>query len=175
MALSALLRHRRLRQIALSLAGTLMLAALMAAISGPADAQQATTVPTAATPTAAAPAAPTPVGSSGAIKVVRQPMELSTIIVIAVVAAAASAVNGLVGAIFLFVIWMWLYGGVLPSIPIYLKEPPNYPWAPHLLLPLIAFLVFWQYRLRGKIGPAWGLRHLVRQFAQRRSDASFAA
>jgi hypothetical protein len=169
MALSALLRHQRLRQIALSFAGTLVLAALMAGLSGPADAQQATAVPT-----AAAPAAPTPVGSSGAIQVVRQPMSLSTIIAIAVVAAAASAVNGLVGAIFLFVIWMWLYGGVLPSIPIYLKEPPQYPWAPHLLLPLIVFLLFWQYRLRGKIGPAWGLRDLVRQAMARRGDASFA-
>ncbi len=172
MAVSALVRHPRLRQIAISLAATLILAALMSGLSGPSEAQQATEV---ATATQAAPAAPTPIGASGAIQVVRQPMELSTIIAIAVVAAAASAVNGLVGAIFLFVIWMWLYGGVLPSIPIYLKEPPQYPWAPHLLLPLIAFLLFWQYRLRGKIGPSWGLRHLVRQYMERRSGPTFAS
>ena len=174
MALGALFGHTRMLRMATVFAVTLVVAALMAGLAEPADAQQATAVATQAA-TQAAPAAPTPVGSSGAIQVVRQPMEFSTMVVIAIVAAAASAVNGLVGAIFLFIIWMWLYGGVLPSIPIYLKEPAQYPWAPHLLLPLIAFLLFWQYRLRGKIGPSWGLRHLVRQYMERRSGPTFAS
>ncbi|HEU5317521.1 MAG TPA: hypothetical protein VFX49_15520, partial [Chloroflexota bacterium] len=70
-------------------------------LSGIAGAQQAT---------------PTPVVTvgTGAVQVIRTPMPLSAIVTIAIVAAAASAVNGLVGAIFLFVIWMWLYGGALP-------------------------------------------------------------
>src|SRR6266508_3355757 len=98
--------------------------------------------------------APTPVAAVGSrpVEVIRTPMPFSTILVIA---AGASAVNGLVGAIFLFIIWMWLYGGVLPSIWLYLREPANHPWAPHLLLPLIVFLLVWQYRFRGKIGPPW--------------------
>jgi hypothetical protein len=114
------------------------------------------------------------VQTQGQLEIVNQPMPLPTILAIALVAAAAAAVNGLVGAILLFVIWMWLYGGVLPSIPLYLKQPANYPWSPHLLLPLIAFLLLWQYRLRGKIGPSWGLRHVVRQMTTRRSSGSLA-
>ena len=121
-------------------------------------------------------ATPSPVVTvgTGAVSVVRSPMPLSAILTIAIVAAAAAAVNGLVGAIFLFVIWMWLYGGALPSIRLYLREEPAYAWAPHLLLPLCVFLLFWQYRLRGKIGPSWGLRHLYRQMMNRRSDSSLA-
>jgi hypothetical protein len=139
--------------------------------SGLAGAQQATPAATAAATPAAG---PTPIAGAGGVQVIREPMPFTTMLAIAVVAAAASAVNGLVGAIFLFIIWMWLYGGVLPSIPIYLKEPAQYPWAPHLLLPLILFLLVWQYRLRGKIGPSWGLRHLYRQYMARRSGPSFA-
>ena len=125
---------------------------------------------------AAQQATPTPVVTvgTGAVQVIRSPMPLSAILTIAIVAAAASAVNGLVGAIFLFVIWMWLYGGALPSIRLYLREEPAYAWAPHLLLPLCVFLLFWQYRLRGKIGPSWGLRHLFRQMTSRREDQSLA-
>lgn len=117
-------------------------------------------------------ATPTPVVTvgTGAVRVIRQPMPLSAILTIAFVAAAASAVNGLVGAIFLFVIWMWLYGGAIPSINLYLREPASHPWAPHLLLPLIVFLIFWQYRLRGKIGPSWGLRDLISRMSSRRGD-----
>jgi hypothetical protein len=132
------------------------------AFAGLADAQQAT------------PTAVVTVGT-GAVQVVRTPMPLGAILAIAFVAAFASAVNGLVGAIFLFVIWMWLYGGALPSINLYLREQPSHPWAPHLLLPLIVFLLVWQYRLRGKIGPSWGLRHLVRQMTSRRGDQSLAS
>jgi hypothetical protein len=132
------------------------------AFAGLADAQQATATPVVTVGT-------------GAVQVIRNPMPLGAILSIALVAAFASAVNGLVGAIFLFVIWMWLYGGALPSINLYLREAPAYPWAPHLLLPLIVFLLFWQYRLRGKIGPSWGLRHLFRQLTSRGSRGTLAA
>ena len=100
-------------------------------------------------------------------------MPALTAIVIALVTAAASAVNGLVGAIFLFIIWVWLYGGVLPMVPLYLKRPAEYTWAPHLLLPLMLILLIWQFRLRGKIGPSWGLRDLIQRFSERR-NRSFA-
>jgi uncharacterized membrane protein YfbV (UPF0208 family) len=39
----------------------------------------------------------------------------------------------------------------------------NYTWAPHLLLPVAIFLIIWQWRLRGKIGPQIGLRDLLRR------------
>ena len=115
-----------------------------------------------------------PTTTPAGLNIERTPMPFGTIVMIALVAAAASAVNGLVGAIFLFVIWMWLYGGVIPSIGVYLREPANHSWAPHLLLPLIVFLLVWQYRLRGRIGPSWGLRHVIRQVMARRSGTRFA-
>lgn len=136
-------------------------AVLLAFAAGTVAAQQAT-------PTAAATVGASPVA------VIRASMPFTIILTIALVAAAASAVNGLVGAIFLFVIWMWLYGGVLPSVPLYLREPANHPWAPHLLLPLILFLLIWQYRLRGRLGPSWGLRDLIGQIIARRGGQSLA-
>jgi uncharacterized membrane protein len=98
-------------------------------------------------------------------------MPLVTILAIAFVTAAAAAVNGIVGAIFLSIIWVWLYGGVLPMVPIYLKETPQHTWAPHLLLPVILFLLVWQFRLRGRIGPSWGIRDLVRRMLPRRESS----
>jgi hypothetical protein len=102
-------------------------------------------------------------------------MSPTIILAIALVCSAAAAVNGFIGSMFLLLIWLWLYGGVLPSIGVYLKVPPNYPWAPHLILPLVAFLCFWQWKLRGKIGPQWGLRHVIRQVVRRRETAAPAA
>lgn len=103
-------------------------------------------------------------------------MPFITIAAIALVTAAASAVNGFVGASFLFIIWIWLYGGVIPMIYPYLKQQPQYTWAPQLLLPLILFLIIWQIRLRGKIGPRWGLMDVIRGALarRRRSDTSYA-
>ena len=95
-------------------------------------------------------------------------MPILTTLIIAFVTAIASAVNGLIGAIFLFIIWVWLYGGVLPMVGLYLKRPAEHTWAPHLLLPLILFLLIWQFRLRGKIGPSWGLSDLIRRYTERR-------
>ena len=100
-------------------------------------------------------------------------MPIVTVLAIAAVTAAAAAMNGLIGATFLLIIWVWLYGGVLPMVPLYLKVPAQNTWAPHLLLPLILFLVVWQFRLRGRIGPSWGLRHLIRNMTRKREE-SFA-
>ena len=110
---------------------------------------------------AAAPAAPEATG-----------MPLATILVIALVCAAAAAVNGLVGAIFLLIMWIWLYGGVLPMIPLYLKQQPAAPWSPHLLLILAILLLIWQYRFRGKIGPSWTARDLWNSYMARRQRAT---
>lgn len=90
-------------------------------------------------------------------------MDITTILAIALVSAAAAAVNGFIGSIFLLLIWLWLYGGALPSIWQYLRVQPNYAWAPHLILPLVLFLIVWQWKLRGKIGPQWGLMDLIRR------------
>ena len=98
-------------------------------------------------------------------------MPISIVLAIAFVCAAAAAVNGFVGAIFLLLMWLWLYGGVPWTIYVYLKEPMAYAWAPHLLLPLALFLVIWQWKLRGKIGPQWGLRHVIRELVRRRRPA----
>ena len=100
-------------------------------------------------------------------------MPITTILAIAFVTAAASAVNGLVGAAFLLIIWIWLYGGVLPMVGPILQQTPQYAWTPHLLIPLMLFLLIWQFRLRGKIGPSWGPRDLIRRITSRR-DSSFA-
>lgn len=94
-------------------------------------------------------------------------MPIELILTIAVLAAAFSAVNGILGAIFLGIGWMWLYGGVVPM----LRNNPQYTWSPHLLLPLILFLVIWQARWRGKIGPQVGLLDVIRGFMRRRSSS----
>jgi hypothetical protein len=111
--------------------------------------------------------------TDGAALITQSSIPILTVLGIAAVTAAASAMNGFIGAIFLTIIWIWLYGGVLPMVPLYLKVPAQNTWAPHLLLPLILFLIVWQLRLRGRIGPSWGLRHLINQ-SMRRRQRSFA-
>jgi hypothetical protein len=102
-------------------------------------------------------------------------MSLLTIVSIALVCAAAAAVNGIVGAIFLSIIWIWLSGGVLPMVYPWLKRSAEFTWVPQLLLPLIVFLLIWQWRLRGRIGPSWGLRQFIRDRLGRRGPGqSFA-
>jgi hypothetical protein len=96
-------------------------------------------------------------------------MPISVILGIALVTAAFAAMNGFVGSIFLLLIWLWLYGGALPSIWQYLRVQPEYSWAPHLILPLVLFLIIWQWKLRGKIGPQWGVRDLIRRYTARRT------
>jgi hypothetical protein len=112
------------------------------------------------------------VGAAAAAAPANTAMPFATIIVIALVCAAAAAVNGLVGAIFLLIMWIWLYGGVLPMIPLYLKQQPNAPWSPHLLLFLAVLLLVWQYRFRGKIGPQWTARDLWSSYMDRRQRAT---
>ncbi|MGI8424010.1 MAG: hypothetical protein ACR2NO_07880 [Chloroflexota bacterium] len=115
-----------------------------------------------------------PATATAAVAVATDAMPFTTILVIALVCAAAAAVNGLVGAIFLFIMWIWLYGGVLPMIPLYLRQAPNAPWSPHMLLGLAVFLLIWQYRFRGKIGPSWTARDLWNDFTARRQRSSLA-
>ena len=91
-------------------------------------------------------------------------MPISTIIVIAAVCAFAATVNGYLGAGFLLFTWMVLQGMINDSMRL---DPAirivKYTWAPHLLVPVALFLIFWQWRLRGRIGPQWGLRDLFRR------------
>ncbi|HET7769369.1 MAG TPA: hypothetical protein VFN74_11395 [Chloroflexota bacterium] len=115
---------------------------------------------------------PTPVAGAAPAAAENTAMPLTTIIVIALVCAFAAAVNGLVGAIFMLILWIWLYGGVLPMIPLYLKQEPVAPWSPHLLLVLAILLLVWQYRFRGKIGPPTTARDLWSSFMERRQRAS---
>ena len=125
------------------------------------------------TASVAAAQVPTPAaGAAAAAPAEATGMPLTTIIVIALVCAFAAAVNGLVGAIFMFIMWIWLYGGVLPMIPIYLKQQPVAPWSPHLLLLMAVLLLVWQYRFRGKIGPPTTARDLWNSFMERRQRAS---
>ena len=115
---------------------------------------------------------PTPVAGAAPAAAESTAMPISAIVVIALVCAFAAAVNGLVGAIFLLIMWIWLYGGVLPMIPLYLKEEPAAPWSPHILLFLALLLLVWQYRFRGKIGPSWTARDLWSSYMARRQGAS---
>ena len=114
---------------------------------------------------------PTPAAGAGADAEAAAAMPLNVIVIIALVCAFAAAVNGLVGAIFLIIMWIWLYGGVLPMIPLYLKQEPAAPWSPHVLLGLAVLLLIWQYRFRGKIGPPTTPRDLWNSFMERRQRA----
>ncbi len=89
-------------------------------------------------------------------------MPLTTVIGIAAVCAFASAVNGYLGAGFCLFTWMVLLGMINDSVkqPVHIDQ---YTWAPHLLVPVAIFLIVWQWRLRGRIGPQWGLRDLFRR------------
>lgn len=87
-------------------------------------------------------------------------MSLTLILGIALITAAAAAVNGIIGSIFLLLIWLWLNAGVIPM----LRGTPDWTWqVHHIILPLIVFLLLWQWRLRGKIGPQTGFRDLLRR------------
>jgi hypothetical protein len=89
-------------------------------------------------------------------------MPLSTIIGIAVICAFASAVNGYLGAGFLLFLWMVLLGIINDSV----KEPVHITqntWAPYLAIPVALFLIFWQWKLRGRIGPQFGIRDIFRR------------
>jgi hypothetical protein len=89
-------------------------------------------------------------------------MPIQTIVGIAVICAFASAVNGYLGAGLLLFLWVVLLGIINDSVkePVHITE---YTWAPHLLLPVIIFLIFWQWRLRGRIGPQFGIRDIFRR------------
>jgi hypothetical protein len=87
---------------------------------------------------------------------------LNVIIGAALICAVASAVNGYLGAGFLLFGWIVLLGIIRDSIiePVHITE---YTWAPHLLLPVLIFLIIWQMRLRGHIGPQFGFRDIFRR------------
>ena len=89
-------------------------------------------------------------------------MPIQVIVGIAAVCAFASAVNGFLGAGFLLFTWMVLLGIINDSVrqPVQITQ---YTWAPHLLVPVALFLIFWQWRLRGRIGPQWSLLDLLRR------------
>lgn len=96
-------------------------------------------------------------------------MPPNVILSIAAVCAFAAAVNGILGAGVLFFTWMVLMGIIRQSEigPITIVE---HTWTPHLLLPVALFLIIWQLRLRGHIGPQVGIGDLLR----RRSSRSVA-
>jgi uncharacterized membrane protein len=96
-------------------------------------------------------------------------MPITVILVIALICVLASMQNGYLGAFFLFFMWGVLVGMIRDSVkqPVHITE---YTWAPHLLWPVIIFLVVWQWRLRGRIGPPTTLWDLLR----RRRTSSYA-
>ena len=100
-------------------------------------------------------------------------MPIGTVIGIAFVIAVASAVNGYLGAGFCLFLWVVLLGIINDSVR---YDPAirivKYTWAPHLLVPVAIFLILWQLRLRGRIGPQFGLRDVMRLF--RRPGSSYA-
>ncbi|MGH2354801.1 MAG: hypothetical protein ACRDI2_12145 [Chloroflexota bacterium] len=103
----------------------------------------------------------------------RNEMSLNVILSVAALAAFAACVNGFLGAGVLLFLWMVLLGMVRQRVGMpggEVAEITQYTWAPHLLLPVVLFLILWQWKLRGRIGPQFGLRDIVRR---RRSD-SFA-
>ena len=91
-------------------------------------------------------------------------MPFSTILGIALVCAFASAVNGYLGGGFLIFLWIVLLGIINDSVR---YDPAirivHYTWSPYLLLPVAIFLIFWQRRLRGHIGPQFGFRDIFRR------------
>lgn len=97
-------------------------------------------------------------------------MPLTVILTIAAICCFAAAVNGILGAGFLLFTWAVLEGIIRQSQ----TTPPtitDYTWTPHLLLPVVLFLLIWQVRLRGRIGPQVGPIEAARRlFGQRRSS-----
>jgi hypothetical protein len=83
-------------------------------------------------------------------------------IVLTAVGSLACVVNGYLGAGLAVFAWLVLLGVVRQPVAVgseVLRVTEN-TWAPHLLVPLAAFLVTWQARLRGRIGAAVTLRGL---------------
>jgi len=85
-------------------------------------------------------------------------METENFVIVAVVLTAvgslACVVNGYLGAGLAVFAWLVLLGVVRQPVAVgteVLRVTEN-TWAPHLLLPLAAFLVTWQARLRGRLG-----------------------
>ena len=89
-------------------------------------------------------------------------MPFSTVLGISLICAFAAAVNGYLGAGFLLFLWMVLLGMINDSVkqPVHITQ---YTWSPHMLLPVALFLLIWQWRLRGRIGPQYGIRDLLRR------------
>jgi hypothetical protein len=104
-------------------------------------------------------------------------MPINVIIAVAILAAFAACVNGYLGGGALLFLWMVLLGMVRQRVPIPGQPAAvftEYTWAPHLLLPVAIFLILWQWKLRGRIGPQYGLRDLVNDLLRRRRADSFA-
>lgn len=94
-------------------------------------------------------------------------METENFIVVAVVLTAvgslACVVNGYLGAGLAVFAWLVLLGVVRQPVAVgsdVLRVTEN-TWAPHLLVPLAAFLATWQSRLRGRIGTGVSFRSLL--------------
>jgi hypothetical protein len=87
-------------------------------------------------------------------------MPVSVVVAVGLICAFASAVNGILGAGFLIFMWAVLVGMIRQS-QVQAVQITEWTSMPHLLLPVALFLIIWQLRLRGKIGPQWGLRDLL--------------
>lgn len=93
-------------------------------------------------------------------------MPLNVILSIAFLACFAACVNGYLGAAFLTFLYFVLQGIVRQRVNLPSGPPAvitDNTWAPNLLIPVILFLIIWQWRLRGRIGPQWGLGDLMRR------------
>ena len=93
-------------------------------------------------------------------------MSITVILTIAALISFAACVNGYLGATFTLFMWVVLTGMVRQQVAIPgqgYTQITQYTWAPNLLLPLSLFLIVWQMRLRGRIGPRRGVRDLLRR------------
>ena len=94
------------------------------------------------------------------------PMETENIILIAftltLLGSVASFVNGYLGAGLAAFAWLVLLGIVRQPVAVTAEvlQVTENTWAPHLLLPLVLFLIVWQARPRGRIAPHIGLRDI---------------
>src|SRR5262245_22290566 len=102
-------------------------------------------------------------------------MPLNVILSIAILACFAACVNGYLGAGVLAFMWVVLLGIVRQKVLLPVGPPAQITentWAPNLLIPVIIFLIVWQWRLRRRIGPQWGLTDLVRMARRQRSGGT---